>query len=75
MRTPTARSPSKITSRTRTPFARIDAVLAGVVEHHLVELAAQHLPGLRAFVRVVVGEIERLGDPAVLADELHGASS
>src|SRR5205085_4029460 len=37
----------------------LDAVLAGVVEHHRVELAADHLPGLRALVRLVVVEVER----------------
>ena len=48
------------------PFVHLDAVLAGVVEHHLVELAAQHLPGLRALVRLVVAEVERLGKLARL---------
>ena len=37
----------------------LDAVLAGVVEHHHVELAADDLPGLRALVRLVVVEVER----------------
>ena len=37
----------------------LDALLAGVVEHHRVELAADHLPGLRALVRLVVVEVER----------------
>ena len=41
-------------------FVDVDALFAGVLEHHLVELAAQHLPGLRALVRLVVEEIERL---------------
>jgi hypothetical protein len=36
-----------------------DAVLARVVQHHLVELAAHHLPRLRALVRFVVPEVER----------------
>jgi hypothetical protein len=31
-------------------FVDADAVIASVVEHQLVELAAQHLPGLRALV-------------------------
>ena len=38
----------------------VDAVLGRVVEQHLVELAADHLPGLRRLVRLVVDEIERL---------------
>jgi hypothetical protein len=29
-------------------------VLAGIVEHHLVELAPDHLQGLQALVRLVV---------------------
>ena len=37
-------------------FVDLDAVLAGVVEHHLVELAPHDLPGLRALVRLVVDE-------------------
>ena len=48
------------------PFVDLDAVLAGVVQHHLVELAAEHLPGLRAFVRLVVVEVKRLGQLAAL---------
>ena len=45
-------------------------MLAGVVEHQLVKLAAQHLPGARAFVRPMIVEIEWLGKLAVLGDEL-----
>ena len=52
-------------------FLRVDAVLAGVVEHHLVEFAADHLPGLRAFVRLVVPEVEGRRLPAARVDELH----
>ena len=52
-------------------FVDVDAVLAGVVEHHLVELAAHDLPGLRALVRLVVPEVERRGQLAVRVDELH----
>ena len=40
-------------------FVHGDAVLAGVLEHHLVELAAHDLPRLRALVRLVVPEVER----------------
>src|SRR5579875_2930631 len=36
-----------------------DALLAGIVEHHRVKFAADDLPGLRAFVRLVVVEIKR----------------
>ena len=43
----------------------VDAVLARVVEHHLVELAAHDLPGLRALVRLVVPEVERRRQLAV----------
>jgi hypothetical protein len=39
-------------------LVRVDAVLARVLEHHLVELAAHDLPGLRALVRLVVPEVE-----------------
>ena len=49
----------------------VDAVLAGVVQHQVVELAPAHLPGLRRLVRLVVEEVERLGQLAVLVDELH----
>ena len=52
-------------------FVRLDAVLARVLEHHLVELAPDHLPGLRALVRLVVVEVERRGQPAAGIDELH----
>ena len=61
-------------------FVDVDAVLAGVVQHHLVELAAHDLPRLRTLVRLVVPEIEgcRLAPfgvhelHAVLLDELAG---
>ena len=36
-------------------------MFAGVIEHHLVELASQHLPGLRTLVRLVLHEVERFG--------------
>ena len=52
-------------------FVRVDAVLAGVVEHHLVELAAHDLPRLRALVRLVVPEVERRRQLAAGVDELH----
>ncbi len=52
------------------PLVHLHAVLAGVVEHHLVEFTAEDLPGLRAFVRLVVVEIKGLRKPAALADEL-----
>ena len=51
-------------------LVRLDAVLARVVEHHLVELAAHHLPGLRALVRLVVPEVEGRRQLAVRVDEL-----
>jgi hypothetical protein len=41
------------------PLLCVDAVLTGVVQHHRVELAAHDLPGLRAFVRLVVPEVKR----------------
>ena len=52
-------------------FMGIDAVLARVVEHHLVELAADHLPRLRALVRFVVPEVERGRQLAARIYELH----
>ena len=36
----------------------LDAVVSGVVEHHLVKLAAQHLPRHRALVWVRVAKVE-----------------
>ena len=51
-------------------LVHVDAVLARVVEHHLVELAADDLPGLRALVRLVVPEVERRRQLAVRVDEL-----
>ena len=51
-------------------FVRVHAVLARVVEHHLVELAADDLPGLRALVRLVVPEVERRRQLAARIDEL-----
>ena len=53
-------------------FADLDAFLPGVFQQHLVELAADDLPGDGRFVLQVLVEIERRGDPAVLAGELHG---
>ena len=53
-------------------FADLDAFLAGVFQQHLVELAADDLPGDGRFMLQVLVEIERRGDPAVLAGELHG---
>ena len=50
---------------------RIHAVPARVLQHHVVELAAHHLPGLRAFVRLVVPEVEGRRQLAVGVDELH----
>jgi hypothetical protein len=50
---------------------RLDAVLARVVEQHLVELAAHDLPRLRTLVRLVVPEIERRRQFAGRVDELH----
>ena len=47
-------------------FVDVDAMLAGIVEHQVVELAAAHLPGLRRFVRLVVDEVERLRQLAAL---------
>jgi hypothetical protein len=47
------------------------AVLAGVVEVELVELAAPHLPRLARLVRLVLVEVERLRQLAALVDELH----
>src|SRR5262245_42645262 len=49
----------------------LDVVGAGVVEQELVELLAVYLPGLGTFVWVVIEEIERLGQLAVVVDELH----
>ena len=51
-------------------LVHLHAVLARVVEHHLVELAAHHLPGLRALVRLVVPEVERRRQLAARVDEL-----
>ena len=52
-------------------FVHDDAVLARVLEHHLIELAARDLPRLRALVRFVVPEIEWRRQPAARVDELH----
>ncbi len=51
-------------------FVHVHAVLARVVEHHLVEFAAHDLPGLRALVRLVVPEVERRRQLAGRVDEL-----
>ena len=53
------------------PFVRVHAVLARVLEQHLVELAPDHLPGLRALVRLVVVEVERRRELAARVHELH----
>jgi hypothetical protein len=52
-------------------LVRIHAVLARVLEHHLVELAAHDLPRLRALMRLVVPEVERRRQLAAGVDELH----
>ena len=48
----------------------VHAMFAAVVEHHLIELAAHDLPGLRTLVRLVVPEVERRGQLAAGADKL-----
>ena len=54
-------------------FPNRDAVLSGIVEHHLVELAAQDLPRLRhGFTIIPVEEIEGLRSTARRGNELHG---
>ena len=53
-------------------LADMGALFAGVIEHHLVELGAQHLPGLRDRVLVVaIEKIERLGAATLGLDEAH----
>ena len=47
------------------------AALDRFIEHHLVELAAHHLPRLRALVRLVVPEVERRRELAARVHELH----
>ena len=47
------------------------AVLAGVVQQHLVESATLDLPGLGARSRLRLGEVERHRRLAVLGEELH----
>src|SRR5205085_3625270 len=37
----------------------VDALLSGILQHHHVELAANDLPGLRAFMRLVVPKVKR----------------
>ena len=49
----------------------LGTMLAGVIEHHPVELAADDLPGLRAFVRLVVPEVDRCRQSAGGVDGLH----
>ena len=49
----------------------LDAVLAGVVEHHVVELAAHDLPRLGTFMRLVVRKIKGRRQPAARVHELH----
>ena len=51
-------------------LAHLGALFAGIVEQELIELRAQHLPGLgHGFLVVAVEEIERLRAPAVGLDE------
>ena len=52
-------------------FVRFHAMLARIVQHHLIELAAGHLPGLRALMGFVVPEIKGRRQFAVRVDELH----
>src|SRR5262245_38667690 len=46
-------------------------MFSSVLEHHLVELAPDDLPGLRALVRLVVPEVEGRRQFAVRAHELN----
>src|SRR6188474_2053664 len=67
MRTPVAREEDIVHANA---FMGVHAVLARVVQHHLIELAAHHLPGLRALVRLVVPEVERRRQLPARAHEL-----
>ena len=49
----------------------VGALFAGIFEQHLVEAISFHVPGARAFARVVFGEVERLRFATGLMDELH----
>ncbi len=51
-------------------FDHLRALFARVVEQHLVQLAAQHLPGLRGLMLQVGVKIKRLGGAAVFAHKL-----
>src|SRR5262249_45105199 len=52
-------------------FMDFDALFGGVAQHHEIELAAHHLPGLRALVWLVVPEVEGRRQLAARIDELH----
>ena len=52
-------------------FFRFHPVFARVGQHHHVELAAHHLPGLGTFVRFVIREIKRCGKFAIRANKLN----
>ena len=69
--TPTARSPSKSTSRTWTP-SRASTPCSRAFSSSIWSNSLRiDLPGLRALVRLVVPEVERRRQLAVGADELH----
>ncbi len=40
-------------------FTHLGALLAGIIEKHLIELAAQHLPGRSGFVFQMLEEVKR----------------
>ena len=52
-------------------FMHADPVFGCVLQHHLIELTAPDLPGLGRFVRLVVDEVEWLGQSTAGTDELN----
>ena len=53
------------------PFDHFDPMLPSILHQHMVELASQDLPSLRALVRIVLLEPKGLREFPVLVDELH----
>lgn len=69
--TPTARPSSNKTSSTLVASWTSTPCSRALSRTNRVEFLPEHLPGPRAFVWLVVGEIKRLGKQPLLGHELH----
>src|SRR5262249_41970232 len=52
------------------PLMYLYTMFPSIIDQHFVELPTAHLPSLRALVRFVIDEVERLGKSSILRYEL-----